>query len=323
LRRRLTSTLLALGTVTLWGASFPLTKAALDYLGPTTVALTRWVIAAVALTLWLAWKRRLPVAAQVLRRDGRTAVWVALTGITFFYFLENLALRYTTATNAGVLSNFIPIFLVLTGIVWLGERLTGAEWGALAAAFVGAAIVSQGAGHLRFVGAGLAGDLLMLAASLLGAIYSVGGKGLTARYPADVVTTVIAALGALFLLPLALIESGGVGGLTAALQALPAQAWAGLLLLGLGAGALANLWWLQLLSYTDASRAALVLFLVPVVSTALAVVWLGEPLTPTILLGAVLVLAGVVVVQQHTKGARRRTISDSQESIQEPPPHAP
>ena len=77
------------------------------------------------------------MARQMLRRDGRTAVWVALTGITFFYFLENLALRYTTATNAGVLSNFIPVFLVLIGTVWLGERLTGVEWGTLAAAFVG------------------------------------------------------------------------------------------------------------------------------------------------------------------------------------------
>ena len=311
MNRRPVSLLLALGTVTLWGASFPLTKAALDYLGPTAVALIRWAISAGALILWLAWKRRLPVARQMLRRDGRTAVWVALTGITFFYFLENLALRYTTATNAGVLSNFIPVFLVLIGTVWLGERLTGVEWGALAAAFVGAAIVSQGAGHLRLAGAGLAGDLLMLAASFLGAVYSVGGKGLTTRYPADVVITVVAALGALFLLPLALIESGGARGFAADVQALPWQAWAGLLLLGLGAGALANLWWLKLLSHTDASRVALILFLVPVVSTTLAVVWLGEPLTLTIVLGALLVLVGVVVVQQHTERARRQA-GDSQ-----------
>ena len=198
LSRRLVSMLLALGTVILWGASFPLTKAALAYLGPTALAFLRWAISAVALIAWLAWKRRLPAALQMLRRNGRTAVWVALTGITFFYFLENLALRYTTATNAGVLSNFISVFMVLIGTVWLGERMTGVEWGAMAAAFVGAALVSQGAGHLRFAGAGLFGDLLMLVASFFGAVYSVGGKGLAARYPADVVITVVAALGALF-----------------------------------------------------------------------------------------------------------------------------
>ena len=307
--RRLVLYLLALGTVILWGASFPLTKAALDYLGPTTIAFMRWAISAGALLLWLAWKRRLPAAVQMLRQDGRTAVWVALTGITMFYFLENLALRYTTATNAGVLSNFTAVFMVLIGTIWLGERPSVVEWAAMAAAFVGAVIVSQGAGHLQLAGAGLAGDLLMLAASLFGAVYSVGGKGLVARYPADVVTTVVATLGAVFLLPIALIESGGVGGFTVDLLALPWQAWAALLLLGLGAGALANLWWLQLLSHTDASRAALALFLIPVVSTVLAVAWLGEPLTLTIVLGALLVLAGVVVVQQYTGSARRRTAS--------------
>ncbi len=129
MNRRFVSALLALGIVTLWGASFPLTKAALDYLGPTSVAFVRWAISAVALVLWLTWKRRLPVAMQVLRHDGRTAVWVALTGITFFYFLEHRALRYTTVTNAGVLSNFIPVFMVLIGTVSLGERLTEVEWG--------------------------------------------------------------------------------------------------------------------------------------------------------------------------------------------------
>lgn len=241
----------------------------------------------------------------MLRADGRTAVWVALTGITMFYFLENLALRYTTATNAGVLSNFTSVFMVLIGTIWLGERLSGVEWGALAAAFLGAILVSQGAGHLQLAGAGLAGDLLMLAASLFGAIYSVGGKGLAARYPPDVVTTVVAALGALFLLPLALIESGGAGRFAADVLALPMQVWAALLLLGLGAGALANLWWMQLLSRVEASRAALILFLIPVVSTVLSVAWLGEPLTLTIVAGALLVLAGVVIVQQQAEHARR------------------
>ena len=132
----------------------------------------------------------------------------------------------------------------------------------------------------------------MVVASFFGAVYSVGGKRLTTRYPADVVITVVAAVGALFLLPLALIESGGAGGFAVDVLALPWQAWAGLLLLGLGSGALANLWWLQLLSHTDASRAALVLFLVPVVSTTLAVLWLGEPLTPTIVLGALVGAGG-------------------------------
>ena len=139
----------------------------------------------------------------------------------------------------------------------------------------------------------------MIVAGFFGAVYSIGGKGLVARYPADVVTMVVAAIGSLLLLPFALSE-----GLT---LALPWQAWGILLLLGLGSGGLANLWWMQILGRMDASRAALILFLVPVISTILAVMMLGERLTLTMTLGGVLVLAGVVAVQRHAWNGRRVT----------------
>jgi len=287
----------ALGTVTLWGASFPLTKAALDYTGPTAIAFLRWIISALLLVGWLALtRRRTPVAGLTALRGllavrWRTVAWVALVGITLFYFLENLALRYTTATNAGVLSNLTSVFMVLIGALLLRERLTSIEWVALVAAFSGSVLVSQGAGHLSLKGPGLVGDVLMIVAALFGAIYSVGGKGLSERYPAMVVTTAVSTAGALFLLPLALIEGLRFD--------LPLTAWASIVLLGVGAGALANLWWLELLARTAASRAALVLFLIPVVSATLSVTFLHEPVTPLLVLGSALVLAGMMVVQRH------------------------
>jgi len=75
-----------------------------------------------------------------------TSLWVALTGITLFYFLENLALRYTSVINAGVLANLTAVFLALLGTLWLHERLTRIEGAAIGVAFLGAALVSQGSG---------------------------------------------------------------------------------------------------------------------------------------------------------------------------------
>lgn len=307
MNRRLSLYLMAAGAVTLWGASFPLTKLALQWLGPTAIACLRWAISAGFLAGWLLRGRRMPLAGQILRRHLWTAAWVALTGITLYYVVQNLALGYTTAINAGVLTNLVPVFIVLIGTTWLGERLAAAEWAAAAAAFAGAILVSQGAGHLAIAGPGLLGDALMVLASLLAAIYSIGGKGLVARYPADATMTVFAMLGALFLLPLALWEGSSRGGFAATLAALPWQAWGVLLLLGLGSGALGNLWWLEILRRTDASRAALILFLVPVIAAALAVILLGEPLTPAVAVGGLLVLAGVAVVQRRSQGGRRIT----------------
>jgi drug/metabolite transporter (DMT)-like permease len=282
---------MACGTIFFWGASFPLTKVALQWAGPTSIAFLRWAISSVILIGWIAARRELPIAAGLVRKRGWTVLWVALTGITLFYFLENLALQYTTVINAGVLANLTAVFLVLLGTLWLKERLTRTEAAAVAVALVGAALVSQGAGHLSLTATGLKGDLMMVLATMLAALYSIGGKGLVAEYPAGTVTAVVAALGTLLLLPPALLEGLSL--------ALPAAAWGALLLLGLGSGALANLWWMQILGRTNASRAGMVLLLIPVVSTAIAVVFLGEALQPAVLLGGALVLAGVAVVERQ------------------------
>jgi len=288
--RRLTLYALVLITVGLWGSSFPLTKMALEWMGPSSIAFVRWAITTLLMVGWLVTAGRLHAIAGLWCAEKRSVIWVGLTGITLFYALENLALKYTTAINAGVLSNLTTVFMVLIGMLWLHERLVTAEWVAVVMAFLGAVLVSQGAGHLTISSSGLGGDLLMVVATCFAAVYSVGGKRLVATYPPDIVLTAIAAAGTLFLLPLAIWE-----GLT---LALPLTAWLILLVLGSGSGAVANLFWMQILSRMDASRAGMTLFLIPVFSTALAVLILHEPLTLTILGGAVLVLLGVAIVER-------------------------
>lgn len=300
--RRLIIYLLALGTVVLWGASFVLTKVALKELGPQAIAFLRWAISTAALGGWLSVTRRWPLALQLLRQEGRNVAWIALTGITLFYALENLALRYTTAVNTGILANLTTVFMALLGTFWLGERLRPVGWLVMTAAFAGAVLVSQGAGHLTISRDGLWGDLLMVIATLFAALYSIGGKRLAERFPADVLITLVAALGTLFLLPLALGEGFSLFAAGRLDLTLSPGTWVALLLLGLGSGALANLWWLHVLAYTQAARAGMVLFLIPVFSTALAVFILNEPFTPTMALGGALVL-GSMAVMQHGKSS--------------------
>ncbi|MGC8779725.1 MAG: DMT family transporter [Anaerolineae bacterium] len=289
--------LMAFATVALWGASFPLTKAALEWVGPTAIAFLRWSISAAALFGWLAHRGRLGEAWALLRLQAGRVLWVALTGITLFYFLENSALRFTTATNAGVLSNLTSVFMVLIAAFWLRERPRAIEWGAMATAFAGAALVSQGAGHLTIASAGWLGDGMMIVATLFAAFYSIGGKKLVETHAAEIVLADVALAGAVMLLPLTVWEADGPAGL-AALFHLPAGAWIALLLLGLGAGALANIWWLRILGATTAARAGMTLFLIPIISTLVSVLALGESLTLLVVIGGGLVLLGVALVER-------------------------
>ena len=300
--RQLRLLAMASGAVIFWGVSFPLTKGLLHYIGPLSIAFIRWTISALFLMLWLTRGKdrasrspfgQLPVAARLLSTSWPSVLWISLTGVTVFYAGENVALRYTTATNASVLSNLTSIFMVFIGFVWLRERLSATEWLAAALAFGGAALVSQGSGHFSLSSTGLRGDLLMVLVSLSGAAYSIGSKQLVASWPAEAIITAVAAVGAAGLLPLALLEGLHLN--------LPLTAWGMLITLGIGAGALANLWWIIILSQTTAARASLIIYFVPLVSTTLAVTLLDEPLTGTLILGGAMVLAAMVLADRHTR----------------------
>ncbi len=292
----------ALLVVGMWGSSFVVSKWAMEATGPFAVAFLRWAIAAAALIAWIALApgrialpgggaaTRVGLAWDLLRRRPLLVGVSALFGISLFYAFQNLALRYTTAVNAGILANLTTIFIAVLAGLWLGERLRPVEWLAMAVAFGGAALISAGAGNMRLSAPGLLGDGLMVLATTFAAVFTVGSKRLVAHYPAEVVTTLIAAIGAVLLLPLALWEGLSLR--------LPAAAWGSLLLLGLGSGALGNLFWLFLLQRMDAARAGAVLYLIPIFSTVLAVALLHEPVTPVMIAGAGLVLAGVAVTQR-------------------------
>src|SRR5512138_167952 len=79
---RLVNYALGIAIAGLWGASFPMTKAALDYMGPMGIAFVRWAIAAAVLLGWVAVRGKLGLTVRLARTDGLRVVWLALTGIT-------------------------------------------------------------------------------------------------------------------------------------------------------------------------------------------------------------------------------------------------
>jgi drug/metabolite transporter (DMT)-like permease len=301
---RLRTTLLALLVTFLWGSSFVLTKIALAELGPLTIAFTRWLIATLAFAVILPLQGHTPIVQRALRQDflpfallglvGISAflpfALLGLVGISAFYTFQNLALRYTTAVNVGLLINFCTVFIAVLSVLWLGERLGRMAIVGIVLSFAGATLVGLPNGRFTLERGRLLGDGLTLLAALCGAIYTVYGKRIVARYPPAVVTGLAAAFGTLFLLPGAAWEG----------LALPRSAtvWGAVLTLGLGSGALANFWWWRILQHIDAARAGAFILVIPVVSTLLAVAILREPMPPAAAVGGALVLLGVYLTQQ-------------------------
>jgi drug/metabolite transporter (DMT)-like permease len=284
--------LAAVGAALLWGASFLLTKIVLTQTGPMATAALRWGVAALALILLSsATARRREVVRRALRRDGWSFVGLGLVGVSLFYTLQNMALVYTTSIDVGLIMNGFPILTAVLGVWLFRERLTRRGIGGVVVALVGVTLVTLGGlGDADMTArARLVGNLLALLATLVGALYIVGGKRAVITYDPLTVTALAGLFGALMLIPMAAWE-----GLTLRLSF---DAWVALLGLALGSGAAANwLWWCAV-ERLPVSRAGVFLYVTPVVSTILGVAVLGEPLALATLAGAGFVIGGVMLVQ--------------------------
>jgi len=281
------------GVVVLWGSSFVLSKFALEEIGAVTLAFYRWCFATAFFLLFLGSRGQLGEARAMVKGDPGLFAFLGFVGISLFYTLQNLGLKYSTAINVGILININPLLIAILSAFILNERLNLTKALGIVVAFGGVCLITLNEGPIQLASRRLVGDLLTLLSALCWAIYSVWGKRALARHEPLLVTSMAASFGTIFLLPMALWEG----------MALPssAQTWLLVALLGVLSGALAYLFWYAILERMDASRAAVYLFLIPAYSTALAILALNEPVTFKTVIGAILIISGVFAAQAGGK----------------------
>jgi drug/metabolite transporter (DMT)-like permease len=120
----------------LWGYSWVVTKVALDYASPLTFAGLISGLGALVLFVVLAVRRR-PLRPPPL---GWTLV-IGLLQTALFNGLATAALTVGGAGKVSVLVYTMPFWLLLLAWWFLGERLRGLQWPAVALAFAGLLLV--------------------------------------------------------------------------------------------------------------------------------------------------------------------------------------
>lgn len=221
-------------------------------------------------------QRRTPWAAGDW--PSALALFVYAAGFSFAY--QSLS----AATGALLLFGVVQTTMIGWGL-WRGERLAPLQWLGLATACAGLVwLLLPG-----LATPGLAAGLLMGAAGLAWAVYTLRGR------TAGGDPTAVTAGNFIRATPLAL----GVSALSMLLTG-PARWDSAGLLLALASGALASgagyaVWYTALRGLT-ATRAAILQLAVPALAAAGGVALLGEPLTPGLLLASLAVLGGVLLV---------------------------
>lgn len=254
----------------------------------TASAFYRVLIAgAVLIPLSLARGSRRPVAPR--------ALWLAVAGGVFFALdlaLWNTAVLRTQAAVASTLGNNTPIFVGIMSWLVLGRRPKASFWIGLGLALAGCVLIMSA--DLRHGGArgSLFGDLLALVASVFFAAYLMTTERI--RTSMDTLTFNALAIGGSITTLLLLCLVLGIP-----LTGYPPRAWLALAGLGLVSQLVAYFALVYALGHLPATITSVGLLAQVPCTAILAMLLLGEPLRAIQIAGAVVVLAGIYVVNRQ------------------------
>ncbi|MBI5908806.1 MAG: DMT family transporter [Betaproteobacteria bacterium] len=272
-----------------WGFQQITIKIAAAGISPIMQAGLRSIIATVLLLAW-ARLRRIPLFG----RDGTLAVGMAagaLFAAEFVFIYAGLA--YTAASRMVVFIYLAPCLTAL-GLQWFvpGERLNASQWTGVALAFLGVALAfADGFGTVA--GSTLIGDAFGVIAAVLWAATTVLIRA-TRLSSANATKTLFYQLGfSALVLPVASLMAGEPG-----IIALTPKVVASLAYQSVIVAFASYLAWFWLLTRYLAGRLAVFSFLTPLFGVAFGVIFLSEPLSAAFLGAALLVGAGIMLVNR-------------------------
>jgi drug/metabolite transporter (DMT)-like permease len=268
-------------------------------LGGTAAALTRYVIGAcdpvtlAALRFGIGFLLIFPLALALRARwpQGRDWIGVALLGIAFFalfFFLYNIAMGYTSAARGALALATLPLTTMLLAAFLGRESLSARKFAGVLTAVSGVVIALWG-GLADAPQGAWRGDLVMLAATVVMALYSIWSRPFMAR--SSMLGFLAAGMGFGSLISVVLSLSSG--GMQNTITTLNTSGWLAVLCLGVFGGAAAFYLWVYALERTTPTRVTNTMTVNPVSASLLAAVLVGEPLGLPLALGIVAVGAGI------------------------------
>lgn len=295
-------------SMTLVGCYVALSKPLAAVLPVFLLAWLRFGIGAVAMLHWL------PKPPEEAPLDARTR-WLLFAESFLGNFLFTVCMitgvKWAGAVTAGVILAAIPAAIAVMGWVFLNERVTQRTGLAIACAILGIALFSlskqeqlplatKAFGTENTQGMIWLGQLLLLAAVVCEAAYSVIGKKLTDTLGPKRISSLINLWGFALSTPLGLYAAWDFD-----FASVQWNTWVLLVFYALAA-CIWTVWlWMTGLKTVPAAQGGIFTVFLPVSSTLVGVVWLGETLHALQWLACTIALAGVLLATLPSRLAWR------------------
>jgi drug/metabolite transporter (DMT)-like permease len=272
----------------IWGLNFSVTKFALVEIPPLPFTAIRFVAA--SLLLWLVLRLiegPMPKTSVGVKR----LIVLGLIGNTCYQLAFTVGLAKTTATNSALILSTVPTVVALfAGALGL-ERITPKMWLGIGLGTLGVILVIATRG-VGFDVKTLPGDLLTILAVLCWAGYTVGLRRVPSGISPLRVTTVTTIAGT----P-GLVLAGVPGMLRLNWETISLEAWLALGYAAVLSLVVAYLLWNRSVKAVGGTRTAIYMCITPLFAVGGAWFLLGERPHPLQGVGAVFIIAGVLLTR--------------------------
>lgn len=290
-------------TMLIWGVTPVFLRSLSVGLGPADAMVIRYVpVALISLAILLAtggWR--------IARADWPRLLLISLLGLFGYSIASVYGFASVPAGIGGLIYATQPLFIALLAAILVGERLTLQVGAGFGLALLGTGLLfwdDLAAGGAQ--GSYVTGMLLLVFACFIWGFYSVPAKALVLRY--GTLTTTAASLIIATLPMLALVSPKTIE----TLETMTLRHWAELGFLACCSTFLAMFSWTYATSRLPAATTGAFLYLIPVIAVLAGVLILGEALTLNMVLGGLLIIAGVAIAQF---GRRLRRVRHEQNAV--------
>lgn len=273
-----------------WGSSFLWTKIVLREIGPFTLATLRIFLAllGIAVIIW-----RTKVSFPLRRRLG-LFIFLGLFNMGIPFVLASWAMKSIPSGLASILNSTMPLWTLLISAMLLpNESITRRKVVGLLLGFGGVVVLMS-----NQLGEGFGGYQISILAMLLSAFF-YGLSTVVIKQKAGGISSEALTLGQMLMAWLSVTP------LTLVVEApfrLPSEplTWLALGWMGILGSAIGLVVYFSMLYEIGPTRAAMTTYLLPLVGVALGVIFLGEQPDWRMLVGGLMVVAGVWWVNRRT-----------------------
>ena len=287
---------LVVGIVLVWASLYPVGKLALAEITPSQLTFVRAALASAVLLAVCAATGRLRLVLAALRppRLGGVVV-LGLSGFALSAWLSMAALGHLPSGVSSLLSNSSPLMVAAVAVLLLRERTDRRTVAGIAIGFAGVALVVL-RGGMDARGVSAVGVALGLLSAAFWAVYTALMRRLVAEQDTLAVGAATALVGAVPLAVAAEVDGGHQRLLAASTTTHLILLWCGIMATGV-----TFTMWVFLLKRIPAANAAAFQYLIPLFALFLALPIAGEPFTPLVLLGAAMIVSGVMLANVNRR----------------------